>query len=178
MDENFVNLIGIIIWPLCLLLVYFLNFRLLNNVLNALMERIKSGAPIDFKGIVIGSIPTNLPKLNKDNVITKDYFALIHSSWRYPKKDKEFGRKMYCIQVILQAQPEVLDKVQYVKYYLHPTYPNPVQTRQDRSKYFELKELAWGEFIMKAEIKIKDKENLLEIERYINLTETGSRLLL
>jgi hypothetical protein len=175
--ENYIRLVDVIIWPLCVMLLYLFNYKSLNAILDSIKKRIMNNAPIDFKGIKIGSVPTNLPNIEKDSPITKDFFALIHSSWRYAKKDVEFGKKMYGIQVILQAQPEVLDKVEYVKYYLHDLYPNPIQVKQDRKKNFELKELAWGEFILKAEIKLKNKSDLISIERYINLTETGSRLL-
>jgi hypothetical protein len=141
------------------------------------MERIKQGAEIDIKGVVIGSIPNNLPVMKDKKEITKDYFALIHASWRYPKKDLEFKKRMYCIQVIIQAQQEVLDEVEFVKYYLHNSYPNPIQTKHDKKNHFELKELAWGEYLLKAEVKLKESNNVIQLERYINLTETGNKLI-
>lgn len=176
--EDIVKIIDIVIWPIILILIYILNHNTIQDVLSSIKERIKHNAPIDIKGVKIGSIPMHLPNFDSDTKITHDFFALIHSSWRYKKKDKEFGKKMYGIQVIINAQPDVLDQVQYVKYHLHHSYPNKIITRQDRHRYFELKELAWGEFHLKAEVKLKGEEELIVLKRYINLTDTGDRLLM
>ena len=42
---------------------------------------------------------------------------------------------------------------------------------------FELKELAWGEFNLKADVKMNGQEELISLTRYINLSETGENLL-
>lgn len=175
--EQLVKLIEILIWPVTVLVIYLLNHKEINAVIKSLMERIRMGAEINIKGVVIGTVPTHLPSMQDKSKLTKEYFALIHSSWRYPKKDLEFKRRMYGIQVILQAQPEVLDEVEYVTYHLHESYPNPLQTKQDRKRNFELKELAWGEYLLKADIKVKGMDEPFHLDRYINLTETGDRLL-
>ncbi len=115
--------------------------------------------------------------LNLCENVSENHLALLHSCWRYPKKDKEFGKKMYVIQVIVQANKGVLDRIEYVKHSLHPSYPNKLQTKTDRENNFELKEVAWGEFNLKAEVKIKGQKELINLSRYINLTETGDNLL-
>lgn len=84
---------------------------------------------------------------------------------------------MYVIQIIIQANNDVLDKVEYVRYSLHSSYPNRVQTKTNRKDQFELKELAWGEFNLKAEVKIKGQQDLITLTRYINLNEKGENLL-
>ena len=102
--------------------------------------------------------------------------ALIHSSWRYPKKDAEFGRRMWAFHVIVQARDEVLDQIEYVKYFLARSYPNPVQIVTDRSTRFKLKELANGESTVRCEVKIKGQEAPVLLTRYINLADTGPRI--
>ena len=64
--------------------------------------------------------------------MTENHLALIHSSWRHPRKDAEFGRPMFAFHVVLQATEAVLDRVESVRYSLHPSYPNPIQTVTDR----------------------------------------------
>ncbi len=83
---------------------------------------------------------------------------------------------MYCFHAIIQAPDEVLERIEYVKYHLHPSYPNSVQTITDRKNHFKLKELAYGESNLKAEVKIKGQPELIKLSRYINLTETGPRI--
>jgi hypothetical protein len=54
-----------------------------------------ANAPIKILQLEVGSAPTNLPTASSGEVITADFMALIHSSWRYPKKDAEFGTRMW-----------------------------------------------------------------------------------
>jgi transcription initiation factor IIF auxiliary subunit len=83
---------------------------------------------------------------------------------------------MYVVHAAIQAPYSVLDGIDYVKYYLHPSYPNPVQTVTDRNTRFKLKELAWGEYTLRAEAKVKGQDEPITLSRYINLTETGPRI--
>lgn len=138
--------------------------------------RVENGAPFEVSSLKVGQIPISLPSPKANEKITENNIALIHSSWRYQKKDKEFRQKMYVIQILVQANDDVLDKIEYVKYSLHPSYPNPIQTKTDRRNQFQLKELAWGEFNLKAEVKIMDQEEVVNLTRFINLTETGEYL--
>ncbi|MNC03090.1 hypothetical protein D3C75_504860 [compost metagenome] len=142
----------------------------------ALTNRIKAGAQIETPWFSVHALSTTLPLPEAGSAVTVEHLALIHSSWRYPQKDKEFGRRMYAFNAIIQGQDDVLDRVEYVKYLLHRSYPNPIQTTTDRVERFKLKELAYGETELRAEVKIKDQDDLVCLARYINLTETGSRL--
>ncbi len=109
--------------------------------------------------------------------MTEDHLALIfHSSWRYPKKDQDLGRPAYAVHAVIQARDSVLDRSDSVRYRLHPSYPNPIQTITDRESRFKLKELAWGESILRADAKIRGQDEPIHLSRYINLTETGSRI--
>ena len=53
--------------------------------------------------------------------ISYEHMALLHSSWRYPKKDEEFGRPIWAFHLIVVAADEVLDRIESVDYTLHPT---------------------------------------------------------
>lgn len=137
-------------------------------------------APEDFKDethfVMLGTVPTNLKTPESDAPVTENHLAIIHSSWRYPKKDKEYRRPMYAFHVVVQATDEVLDRIESVRYSLHPSYPNPIQVVTDRKSRFKLKELAWGESSVRAEVKIKGQDQPIKLNRYINLTLTGPEI--
>jgi transcription initiation factor IIF auxiliary subunit len=109
--------------------------------------------------------------------ISYEHVALVHSSWRYPKQDAEFGRPIWAFHLVVVAASEVLDRIEAVEYTLHPTYGDRQrQLVNERMSKFALKELAWGESIVRAIITIRNQQTLIKLNRYINLTETGPRL--
>jgi hypothetical protein len=83
---------------------------------------------------------------------------------------------MYRLRVIRYGAETVLDRVQYVLYHLDPAYPKPIPFSNERKRNFELKELANGFSKMRAEVKIKNQEEPVELTRFINLSEVGPRL--
>lgn len=172
-----INIIDKLIWPITILLLYFLNQNSFKSIFKILIRRIEAGAPIEISSFKVGAMPNSLNSPKPNETINENHVALMHTSWRYPKKDKEFGKKMFVIQVIVMGNDEVLDKIEWVKYFLHKSYPNNIRTVFKGVDNFEFKELAWGEFVLKAEIKIKDSDHTLKLSRYINLTETGTGLL-
>jgi YEATS family/TIR domain len=54
--------------------------------------------------------------------------------------------------VWLKGSPAELDTVESVTWFMHPTFPNPVQTRTNREEKFRLDSTGWGEFEIRAEI--------------------------
>jgi hypothetical protein len=91
--------------------------------------------------------------------ISCEHVALLHSSWRYPKKDAEYRCPMWAFHLIVVAADEVLDRIASVEYKLHPTYgDHQRQMVTDRKSKFALKELAWGESIVQATINPKSAD--------------------
>jgi hypothetical protein len=174
--DQLIEIMKIVIWPALLVLIYLTNISRFKSILTSLENRIKDGSEIEFQGLKVGA-PITLPNATIGEKVTDEHLALVHSSWRYPKKDKEFGKKMYGFQVIVEGQKETLDRIEYVKYILSKSYPNWEQIKHDRKNHFELKELAWGTSTVNAEIKIKGQEDTIKLSRYINLSETGEKLL-
>ena len=111
-------------------------------------------------------------------LVQAKHLALIHSSWRVPDRDSEFGGlKMYRIHVIVYGTAQALDRIDKVEFILHPSYrERSRQTGGERSRCFELKELAYGETVVEAHVKLKNQIESIRLRRYINLTETGPRL--
>jgi len=61
-------------------------------------------------------------------------------------------------------QPDI-DRVKYVEYTLHPTFPDPVRRIRDRDSQFRLSTAGWGEFTIYAKVVFKDgNQQFLEHE--------------
>ena len=171
-----VDLIKALIWPAIFLASAYVCRERIAKVSEALQRRVEAGAALKFYSLEVGEAPTNLPSAVATELVAANHLALVHSSWRFPRKDAEFGRRMWGVHVIVQARDDVLDRIEYVKYILDPSYPNREQVVTDRTTRFKLKELANGESTVRAEIKIKGQEEVLSLSRYINLTDTGPRI--
>jgi hypothetical protein len=113
-----------------------------------------------------------------------DYVFLNHTSFIREDKQGELQQRFnlpgilhYDIRVILDSDYSgALDRVEYVVYLLHKSYPEPVQARTNRTEKFLLKELANGEYVLLAEVHFKDRRSPLLLQRYISLWKTGPRL--
>lgn len=175
MNER-IKLVEILIWPMITVVIVILLYPHLRIVLNVLTERIKAGAKIETPWVTVDIVPTVLGSPSKGEIVTQNHMALIHSSWRYPKKDEEFKKPMYAFHAVIQGQDIVLDRIEFVRYSLHPSYPNQIQTSTDRKSRFKLKEIAWGEFTLRAEVKVEGQDDLIKLSRYVNLTQTGSKI--
>ncbi|MEM8999454.1 MAG: pYEATS domain-containing protein, partial [Bacteroidota bacterium] len=140
--EQIIELIKILVWPVIALIVYITNIRRFKSIFKSLESRIKSGSEVEVPGVIKVGVALSLPEVKQNEDVTDEHLALIHSSWRYQRKDKEFGKRMFGIQVIVQGQISALDRIEYVKYKLDSTYPNSIQKKYDRTRNFELKELA------------------------------------
>jgi len=82
------------------------------------------------------------------------------------------GGQWWTWAVWLEGSPEVLDQVRSVRYALHPTFPNPVQTVTDRSSNFRLEAQGWGEFAIGATVTMDDGANI-PLERWLTLNAPG-----
>ena len=171
-----IEFVQAVAWPSIMLIAIAVFHKPIFAILYGLRDRVDAGAPFEFWQIRVGTAPNNLPTPKEGATITADHMALIHSSWRSPRRDAEFGRPMWVFHVVVQAKDEVLDRIESVKYLLDSAYPNPVQVVTDRKSRFMLKELANGESTVRCQVKIKGQTEVVALERYINLTATGPRL--
>ncbi|TMQ23817.1 MAG: hypothetical protein E6J90_09620 [Deltaproteobacteria bacterium] len=58
--------------------------------------------------------------------------------------------------VWLEGGGDELDRVSDVTYLLHPTFPEPVRVVSDRSSAFRLDSAGWGEFMIRADVRMGD----------------------
>lgn len=120
----------------------------------------------------VGTLPMPAPH----ELVSDKHLAIVHSAWRKPEKDADFGERMYQIHVILVGQQSVLDRVDSVIYYLDPSYPTPTQVATERSANFGIYQLANGYSMMRASVKIRGQKEIVELSRFINLHREGPRL--
>jgi len=58
--------------------------------------------------------------------------------------------------VWVEGDKETLNRIEYVEYTLHPTFPQPVRRIEDRGSKFRLDSEGWGEFTIRAQVIHKD----------------------
>jgi hypothetical protein len=56
----------------------------------------------------------------------------------------------------LVAYDETIERIDFVKYYLHPTFENPTRIIRDRDTRFRLNSIGWGTFSVEIEIHFID----------------------
>ena len=77
----------------------------------------------------------------------------------YAKNVGKRGRyDWYKWKVFVDEEDEILDKIDYVEYLLHKTFPNPRRIRKDRKTKFALESEGWGGFYIIITIFLKNGE--------------------
>ena len=77
--------------------------------------------------------------------------------------------------VELEAEAEELDKVLFVEYTLHRTFPNSIRRIRSRDNNFKLETAGWGEFMIYAKVVLKDQPEL-RLKHWLELfNEDGTR---
>jgi hypothetical protein len=171
------NLLAPLLWPLLALAFVLVFYKPILELFNSVVLRVKRGDELHLSILTIGKSAGPLTIPSGANLVTDDHLALIHRSWRAPKHDARFpGQKMYQIHVILFGEPKVLDRVAYVYYRLDPSYPDPESYKCNRERQFELKELANGYSLLRAEVKIKGQDAIIHLSRFIDLTDASEHL--
>ena len=79
-------------------------------------------------------------------------------------------KNYYNWAIWIEEKPEVLEEIESVTYYLHKTFPDPVQARADAEDKFILETNGWGTFMIYIEIELKNGD-MLKQEHYLILKE-------
>jgi hypothetical protein len=187
--EHFAELITAfaqILWP-------FIAVFLLIFFRQSIKTAIENGAEIafEFMGNKVRITPTKkiitgdhqnqenkLPEITEKKEIPADYFYINHHSfYREDKQDQlraltNLKCKLYYIHITTNSYYQgAVDHVEKVEYYLHETYPEPIQVRTNKKDNFLLKELAYGEYVLIAKIYLKNRKIPLILNRYISLSQ-------
>ena len=163
-------------WPILVGVLIFTYRDLIKSILVAAVARVQQGDEIKIGIVTIGQAVGQLKKPLIGELLTDDHLALIHRSWRVPQRDIEFGPPMHQIHVIVFGTKEALLQVEYVVYRLEDVYPNPVQAGGSLETNFELKELANGYSLIRAEVHIRGQAEPVRLSRFIDLTDESPPL--
>jgi hypothetical protein len=172
------ELLAKLVWP-ALALIFFIVYRKqIRRVAEAVIGRVERGDEVTIATwITLGKSTGKLKAPSAGDLITDDHLALIHRSWRVEHRDKDFGgQQMYQIHIVLFGEKAALDRVEYVVYHLDPSYPNPVRAGGSRENSFELKELANGYSLVRAEVKIGGQDETIYLSRFIDLMDESPKL--
>jgi len=118
----------------------------------------------------------------RNGAIGERYFVN-HTSFLRPDKPEEFFRLTrvhaphYDIRVIVDSfdDPKLLG-VNFVEYHLDPSYPDPIREVRDRETKFLLKELANGEYLLRADLHVQGEPEPVRLYRYLTLWQSGPRI--
>jgi transcription initiation factor IIF auxiliary subunit len=58
--------------------------------------------------------------------------------------------------VWIEGSDEALDRIDYVEWTLHPTFPDPIRKVRNRSEKFRIETGGWGVFQIRARVQTKD----------------------
>ena len=120
-------------------------------------------------------------EIGQNKKLPADYIFINHTSFLREDKQLEFQEitsvknvPHYDIRVIIDSYYKgAIERIKYVQYYLHRSYPEPIQIRSRLEDKFCLKEIANGEYVLIAKVFFKDLEQPLILERYITLWISG-----
>jgi hypothetical protein len=184
-----VTLLTALIWPYLLLLIIVL-FRLqVEDLLSVISDRIKAGADFIVGPISVlriggpretKALAERIPTPINMQQVTLENIALLHTSFFSENKTREFndGLKYYQFEVIVIAPELVMDRIDSVTYHLEDSWPEEFRTREvtDRSSRFKMKDLANGTSIVRADVRFLEQEELLQLNRFIDLRPDGPKI--
>ena len=76
----------------------------------------------------------------------------------------------YTWLVSVIPQDDLLNAIDSVEYFLHPTFPHPYRKITTKNNKFALKSRGWGSFRIQITVNFKDKSTL-KTSHYLNLSQ-------
>jgi hypothetical protein len=117
----------------------------------------KLTASLDPQKTVKKSLKTLGPRTKADEFVSEGLIKALGGI--ITRNDsRPLGDGRYSWKVWLEAEEETLDRIDYVVYKLHPTFPRPEIRLTNRAENFALTAEGWGEFEIKIEVHYKDGE--------------------
>jgi len=90
------------------------------------------------------------------------------------------GHNWWKWAVWIEGPDEALDRIDFVEWTLHPTFPHPVRKIRDRASKFRLETGGWGGFGILARVRLRDGQQIklhhhLELHPLYGTQTTGSK---
>jgi len=82
--------------------------------------------------------------------------------------EKYEGNDWWKWAVWIDGSDEALDRIEFVEWALHPTFPNPIRKISNRTNKFRLDTAGWGVFPIVARLKLKDGQQIKQ-HHYLKL---------
>lgn len=80
-----------------------------------------------------------------------------------PKKESDVLQSgkyaFYNWRIFIDGTPPILERIKKVEYTLHPTYPKPIVTVENRTEKFMLQASGWGEFRIGIKIFLEGQDS-------------------
>jgi hypothetical protein len=129
----------------------------------------------DQRHRVVSSIKDSLSKKKTSlSSIFKDLFRQrkreisdirIRSEFEHDEEEKGW----YNWRIFIDESQETINRIDYVKYILHPSFSEPVQTIEESKDKFMLRGRGWGEFEVKVEVVIDSGKATIEKYHWLSL---------
>ena len=71
----------------------------------------------------------------------------------------------------IESTTEIMNKIAFVEYILHPSFPNRIRKRTSKKSLFKLSTKGWGEFMIYVKIYFSNEEEPLLMKHYLKLFE-------
>ncbi len=118
------------------------------------------------------------PPPKRGEIVTPRHIALSYNCWRkeederFIEWDKKFKQRIYRMDLSVITSRDVINKIECVQYFLHPSWKSAGSCSEykieDRESNFRLKELIWGNFMLYAQVYLKDQE-YIPLSCYVQL---------
>ena len=180
--KDWVPLLQSLVWPVFLALFLIFTRTRIAGILTAMQERIEKGAAFKAgpSGIELGpsdaeklaSVPPETGRDEEEDPVPRtnegDVFYVVH--WAEKSHTDRDKRDWYSVAINLDSDDDAsMNKVQRVVYHLHPTFPQPDVEVTNRQTQFEHRTLAWGQFMLTADVYLRGQDEPVRLYRYINV---------
>jgi hypothetical protein len=111
--------------------------------------------------------------------VTADDLVLVWTSWRSPKHDHKNpdGGPVYRFDVVIGAEPSVLDRIERVIYFLPPAWGSSSPAIvTDRPSAFRLRQIMWWDLVVRARVYIQGQAEVQSLSSHIWRMEQGPRI--
>jgi hypothetical protein len=108
------------------------------------------------------------PPTAGEKVTAEDLF-LVWWCWRSPQHDHlGTGLPVYRFDVVIGAEPAVLDRIEKVIYFLPPAWgPDSPAVVQDRPSAFRLRRITWWELTVRARVYVRDQPDVIALSAHV-----------
>lgn len=171
-------------WPTAALLLVVALYPLLLLLVGVLVIKVWFSNKITLRSgdteAELAFEPAKLPLPRADERVTAHHLALKADTWRKENNprfmawDKKYGYRVHRFDATIVAASEVLDRIESVTYFLGEEWQRHGVSASreifDRASRFKLSDLAWGDFILPAHVKLRNQVEAVKLSTLVQVT--------